>query len=357
MRSKAGRFSIYSALIGLMVVTGTRANALSVGDPAPPLSIKEWVRGEPVDLKKDSSKRLHLVEFWATWCGPCKASVPLLTRYQQKYAKDLLIIGVTDPDPLRNSPSEIKEFVKAQGNQMAYTVAIDDGGRTTDAYMTSAGAIGIPHAFLVSKDGRIVWQGSPLDPELDTVVSKVLAGKYDVAAAKAEANKGQELDRKFEAVEFAYQRGRLDEVWSGVEDILKLDPANETGLQLLAGLYITEPKNAERYKRWVRNHIEAHRSDAKVMHALALSLATNEDFSTRLPDLTLEAAKAAYDAAQPRTGWAADIYARALYQIGDLDKAIAIQTEALSLASADEKEIAQATLDYYKQCKKLRTSP
>src|SRR5262249_8217394 len=152
-------------------------------------------------------------------------------------------------------------------------------GKTTDAYMNSSGAIGIPHAFVVNKENKIVWQGSPLDPELDSVLDQVIKGKYDLAAAKASAAKDQMLDDKFQALEIAYQMGKLDEVWKGVEEILKLDPANETAMQLISGLYASEPKFADRYKKWVRADIDANHGNAKAMHALAMSLSTNDDYA------------------------------------------------------------------------------
>ena len=106
---------MWVAALAAMIATGTPVLAdLKVGDPAPPLKIKDWMRGEAVNLAKEAAKKIHMVEFWATWCPPCKASVPLLTQYQKKYEKDLVIIGVTDPDPSRNSPTEIKQFIKEQ---------------------------------------------------------------------------------------------------------------------------------------------------------------------------------------------------------------------------------------------------
>src|ERR1700741_4063791 len=81
-----GRSVCLALLAGPLVVQA----GVNVGDAAPSLKIKEWVRGTPVDLAKDAAKKLHLVEFWATWCPPCKASVPLLTDLQKKFQKDLV---------------------------------------------------------------------------------------------------------------------------------------------------------------------------------------------------------------------------------------------------------------------------
>jgi len=63
---------------------------------------------------------------------------------------------------------------------MAFTVAIDDRNKTTNAYLVAARVSGIPHSFLVGKDGRIIWHGSPLDPELLDIVPNILSGKYDI---------------------------------------------------------------------------------------------------------------------------------------------------------------------------------
>jgi len=326
---------------------------LKVGDPAPPLKIKEWVRGEAVNLAKDAAKKIHMVEFWATWCPPCKASVPLLTSYQKKHEKDLVIIGVTDPDPDRNSPTQIKQFVKEQGAKMAYHVAIDDNGVTSKAYLPSE-MVGIPFAYLVGRDGRVVWQGSPLDPSLEKVIPEVIAGTFDVAKAKASANTDQEVNKLFMAAELAYQQGQMDVVWKNMIDILKTDPANEQAMQFLTGLYASEPKKAEEFKTAVRGHIAKNKSNAKAMHLLAVTLCGNDDYASRTPDLALDAAKAAYDAS--KQSWAIEIYAKALYLIGNLDRAISLQQEAVSAATDGDRAGVQGVLDYYQLCKKLQSS-
>lgn len=345
---------MFVIFLAVVAIGGTPVAAeLKIGDPAPPLKIKEWVRGEAVNLPKDAAKKIHMVEFWATWCPPCKASVPLLTRYQKKHQKDLVIIGVTDPDPDRNSPTEIKQFVKEQGAQMTYTVAIDDNGATSKAYLPNE-MVGIPYAYLVGRDGRVVWEGSPLDPALETVIPEVIAGAYDVAKAKAAANLEQEVGKLFQAAELAYQFGRMDEVWKIMTEILKTDPANEQAMQLLTGLYASEPRKADDFKTAVRGHIAKNKTNAKAMHLLAVTLCGNDDYASRTPDLAIDAAKAAYEAS--KQSWAIEIYAKALYQVGNLDRAISLQQEAVSAAPEDYRASAQAVLDYYQLCKKLQSS-
>lgn len=326
---------------------------VSVGDAAPALKIKDWVRGEPVDLARDAGKRIHVVEFWATWCPPCKVSVPILTQYQKKFGKDLLILGVTDPDPDRNSPTNIKQFVKEQGAAMDYTVAMDDRGATTEAYMGSD-AIGIPQAYVVGKDGKIAWIGSPLDPAMEKVVADVIAGTYDIAAARAAAEREQEIGKRFAALDRAYQMGRMDTVWNGLVEITKLDPGNTTAMELMASIYMSEPDQRSEIRKWADDHITRFAGNAEAMTNLALTLSRIDDLSLRMPDMAMKAAKAGYEVTKQRDRRAIEIYARASYEIGAIDRAIALQEQAVALATGDDKDVSQKVLSFYNLCKKLQ---
>lgn len=340
---------IAASLLSAACSPATSASELGVGDQAPPLSIIEWVKGRPVDLKRDAKKKIHVVEFWATWCPPCKMSVPLLTELQKKYKKDVVIVGVTEPDMRGNTPAAIRQFVKEQGANMEYTVAIDDGN-TTQSYMAGAGALGIPHAFVVNREGKIVWQGSPLEPGLDDVLGQLAAGEYDLQAAKIE----REVNKRLQELDMLSQMGQWGVVWEGLGDILKLDPTNEFAMELLMRISVQQLRNMDEFRAWVRGHIAAHRDNATAMHRLANVLCSVDDMGSRFPDLALEAARASYVASKQREADAIAAYARALYQIGELDRAIALQQDAVAVVDSDRRDEIKNILEYYRNCKKLQ---
>lgn len=92
-----------------------------------------------------------LLEFWATWCPPCRDSIPHLNELYGKFKdRGLVIVGVT-----AESNQVIRKFQKDV--PMDYPTATDNGGRLAD----KMGVSGIPSAFLADKSGKIVWQGHP----------------------------------------------------------------------------------------------------------------------------------------------------------------------------------------------------
>lgn len=342
------RIWIATVVLAFVAVLAIPARALEVGDMAPALSIAEWIQGKPVDLQKDRDAQVFMVEFWATWCPPCKASVPRLNDFQKKFTGDLTIIGVTSEDDRGNTTSSVKRFVKQQGSNMSYHVAMDKDLGTSSAYMGSAQVMGIPYAFLVARGGRVAWHGSPLDPSLDEVIASVVSGQFDFDAAKVAG----QVEQRFQALNPLVQMGQWSAVWDGLIGILKLDPANETALELILAVHVERGQKPSTYREWASDHIKAHRDNIKAMQRLAAILCDNPNLESRFPDLALEAAKAAYEGSNRRDPLAIVTYARALYQIGELDRAIELQTDAVAVA-VDPREF-QAVLEYYNLCKQLR---
>ncbi len=143
-----------------------------LGDAAYPLTGLTWIKGSPVTI---APGKVYVVEFWATWCPPCRKSIPHLTELAKKYADRVVFVGVSDEDV-----ATVKPFVADQGDQMAYNVAVDTARKVFDGYMTAFGQDSIPTAFVVNAEGKVVWLGHPMD-NLGDVLDKVLAGTYTTA--------------------------------------------------------------------------------------------------------------------------------------------------------------------------------
>jgi len=142
---------------------------LSLGDFPPELNV-DFVKRTPVKLIDDIGKKVIVVEFWATWCAPCKISIPHLTKLQKKYGKDgLVIVGISDESIL-----DVQLFLDRIGSEMDYTVAVDRRGNTKKRYYDAFGVEGIPQAFVIDVNGRVAWQGHPNSPFLERIISILL---------------------------------------------------------------------------------------------------------------------------------------------------------------------------------------
>ena len=104
--------------------------------------------------KQELKGKVLLIDFWATWCGPCRAVIPEMNDWKKKFEKDLVIVGVSD-----ETSEVVKQFMTK--TKMDYTV-------TTDASKTMSkvlGVQGIPHVLVISQDGIVRYQGFPSQQE------------------------------------------------------------------------------------------------------------------------------------------------------------------------------------------------
>lgn len=139
-----------------------QVDAASRGGKAPNLDISV-LSGKPVDLQKSLGKNVTIVEFWATWCTPCRHSATLLSSLQKKYANQgLVVVGISDEDR-----AIVEAFMKEADFKMNYTVAVDRDHNTTAKYRAAFNVDSIPYAFLVDKSGHIAWHGNPVLPSLE----------------------------------------------------------------------------------------------------------------------------------------------------------------------------------------------
>lgn len=289
---------------------------LTIGDFAPELSIAKWVKGSPIS--KFEKGKVYVVEFWATWCGPCKAAMPHLSELQKQYAdRGVTIIGVTSADRKGNTQEKVEEMAASKGDAMAYTVAWDNARTTNAAYMGAAMQMYIPTAFVVDRDTRIAWVGFP--DELDTVLAEVVAGKWDIDAAKSE----------FET--------RMVPVRAQVKFHRAIEAKDAAGI-VAHGPAV----------------IKSYGDDAQGLNQLAWSLVDPEakfDFKAHpeVADIALQAARKADELTDNENPEIIDTLARAYFIKGEKAKAIELQTKAVKLASGDSKEQLQQALDEYKK--------
>jgi thiol-disulfide isomerase/thioredoxin len=145
---------------------GQDATAL-VGKPAPAFKIKS-LEGKDVALA-DYKGKVVLLDFWATWCGPCRMSLPHIQEIYESHKKDGLIgyaVDLAEEKPL------VEKFVTTA--KMTIPVLLDTEGKTGEAYSADA----IPETVLIGKDGKIknVWIGVTEPSVITKAVEEALHG-------------------------------------------------------------------------------------------------------------------------------------------------------------------------------------
>ena len=123
-----------------------------------------------------------VLEFWASWCGPCRAAFPHLSDIARKHRDSgLVVIGIN----IEGDSPAVGKLVTDQGSKMDYTVAIDVGQQASNKLMGAAGVSGIPCAFIIDVKGIIRHYGHPMEPKFGQMVSAVCNEAKAVAAAAA----------------------------------------------------------------------------------------------------------------------------------------------------------------------------
>ena len=197
-RSKLASLTV-AAAIGLSCFgTGAvMASAkLKVGDKAPPLTVSTWLLGP--EVKGFEAGSVYVVEFWATWCGPCRQIMPHMGDLQEEYrSKGVTFIGFASE--ANDKEEKVKAFVAKQGPKLGYSFAFGNGTETHEAYMKASGQNGIPCSFVVDRQGNIAYIGHPLF--LDVVLPKVLDGSWDPrAGAETLAAADKDFDAAYAVV-------------------------------------------------------------------------------------------------------------------------------------------------------------
>ncbi len=163
-------------------------NSLQVGARAPmQLKVEQWIRGEP--FENLNRGHVYVIEFGATWCGPCRAAIPHLSELAKKYSGKATIVSVyTD-----KSVAAVESFIQRMGDRIAYPVVMDNhkmGMQKT--WMEPSGLGGIPNAFIVGPEATVVWIGHPIDIT-DDMLDQIINGTFDSRQATAKQEKKRQV--------------------------------------------------------------------------------------------------------------------------------------------------------------------
>ena len=158
-------------LIPVLLSCVVLGDVLVPGMAAPAFTADASIKG--AEVKSLAPGKVHVVEFWATWCGPCIGSMPHLTQLQ-KSNPDVTVIGVAGferGNDVTAKEKKVRDFIAAKPERADYTIVFDGDGTMANEWMQAARRNSIPTAFVVGMDGKIAYIGSP-DANLDAAVAK-----------------------------------------------------------------------------------------------------------------------------------------------------------------------------------------
>jgi len=342
---------------------GDGGPTLTIGSKAPAIDIAHWVKGVEMDrrgqfvpLTSFEPGQITVLEFWATWCGPCVGSMPHLTALQAEYRdKGVRIIGVSDeslPKVIQFLFTTYESDGKLQNDRTGYTLTTDPDQSVKKDYFLAAGQRGIPTAFVIGKDGHIEWIGHPT--KLGPVLEALVADRWDRAAYKLTFEKLQAAERAMQKVQARLRAAYQSRDWDGAaaifDELIAADPEAtrpryQKFMMLLAGANRPEAAYACGEKL-----LEKAWSDQGLLNQVAWTVVDDKAVQTRNLKFALKAALRANELSESKDAAILDTLARVYFEQGELLLAVKWQGQAAAAAEDDALGAGiRATLSKYKQ--------
>ncbi|MCX7993004.1 MAG: redoxin family protein [Fimbriimonadales bacterium] len=348
----------------LLIALAGSAQELKVGDTAPNLPVAKWIKGQPI--RQFEPGKVYVVEFWATWCGPCRQSIPHLTKLAEKYKDKVTIIGVSVWEQVDKKNPEahiqrVEQFVRDMGDQMNYVVAVDNAeGVIAKAWMEAAKQDGIPTAFVVDSQKRIVWIGRPMD-NLDEVLEQVLAGKFDW---KAEAERQKRQQEQMAALQKDYaEYVQLMQQSKHGDALKKLDEmipryTEFPVLKLIRFETLLRADEKQAYAYALQLAQNDFKDDAQALNQIAWTIvddATKPPLKSPDYQAAIAIARRAVELTKEKNALILDTLAYAYFKSGDVQSALKYQKKALDLVAEDDSindDVKKELQDRYEKFKK-----
>lgn len=334
----------------VVAVAGTgiadESGILAPGSPAPAIAVSKWMQGEPVESFEPGN--VYVVEFWATWCGPCLQSMPHMSQLQADYGDKVAFMGFTTQDEATIAP-----FLASPGADgklwseiLGYRIALDDNEATYGKYMDAARQTGIPNAFIVGKTGNVEWLGHPMD--MDEPLAKIVDGTWDWTAAReiflTEAKTAEVMQEGMPRLSAAAGAGDFAGALEICDELEKKLPGNKDIIQIRLTLLL-QGKMFDELNKTAAAEVEANSDNISVLENISWLLATGSKGGELDLDLSLKAGLQAVELADGESPSVLDTVAAVYAAREELVEAVAWQKKAVALAP--ESQQLAASLSKY----------
>ncbi|RMH30787.1 MAG: TlpA family protein disulfide reductase [Planctomycetota bacterium] len=128
--------------------------------------------------EKDLSGKVLVLDFWATWCGPCIAASPKLEKLQKDHKGNLEVVAISGQG---EDEQTVRSWLEKKGDKIGYNHVFDAEQRV----YKPLGITGIPHVVVLSTDGVIRWQGNPHEKDFAKIVSQIVSNDPLIKAKNA----------------------------------------------------------------------------------------------------------------------------------------------------------------------------
>ncbi len=353
------------------IVRADEQPILTVGSVAPALNVQHWfpqADGKVQKVSKFEAGKVYVVEFWATWCGPCVQGMPHLAQLQREYReKGVQIIGVSSEDletvnqflkqevpqrapAAKDKPAAAQTFAELTS---AYSLSCDPDESTEQSYMQAAFQSTIPKAFIIGKDGKIEWIGHP--GEMDDPLRQVVAGQWKREEFGKAFLAGQQAELARNQLNEALHRRDFAKAVELIDKRLKSSDEPQEQLELrLTKVQVSLAQNnvvegaARLQECFVFTGGRVDMVDVICWHVFEQSEQRKQDLSPLLKVALVEGEKALKNAKGDALASLLDTVGRIAYKLGDREKANQLVTKAVELSTGENKEFSRQFLERVK---------